>query len=135
MHPAPPKTVWRFLLVKPGLRKWSQEEQEFRVILSYFVSSRPAWGTQHPVLKKQNDNWVLYVHLLTLTPTEVLHHSLSFQRSPTNLWWKSNTWFTQSSAIYSGRPKMVSRWQMFRSHLHQDIRTHPATIVRGTLYP
>lgn len=100
MHPAPPKTVWRFLLVKPGLRKWSQEGQEFKVILSYFMSSRPAWGTQDPVLKKQNDNWVLYVYLLTLTPAEVLHHSLSFHRSPTNLWWKSNTWFTQSSAIY-----------------------------------
>jgi len=34
-----------------GLRKQRQEDQEFRVSLSYIVSSRPGLGYQRPCLK------------------------------------------------------------------------------------
>lgn len=40
---------------------WQQEEQEFKVILGYIVSRRPAWTIGHSVLKKKKK--ILYIRL------------------------------------------------------------------------
>lgn len=38
----------------PALRMERQEDQKFKVILSYIVSSRPSWATGDPHLKKKS---------------------------------------------------------------------------------
>lgn len=39
----------------PVLRRWGREDQKFKVILSYIVSSRLAWTTRSPVLKSDGN--------------------------------------------------------------------------------
>ena len=36
---------WGSMLVNQALRGWRQEDQPFKVIFSFIVSSRPAWAT------------------------------------------------------------------------------------------
>jgi hypothetical protein len=52
-----PNLVWWHTPVIPGFGRWRQEDQEFKIILRYIESSRPAWATGD-CLKRHPD--VLY---------------------------------------------------------------------------
>lgn len=53
--------------VIPAVEWWKQKDQEFKVILTYLASSKPAWDMHHPVSKRewedtpclQDENWEL----------------------------------------------------------------------------
>lgn len=48
--------------VIPTLRKWRQENQEFKVVLGYTFSSRPAWDIEihrRPCLEQQPTSGLL----------------------------------------------------------------------------
>lgn len=44
------------MLIISTFEKWRQEAQEFNVILSVVVSSRPAWVTEDLIFKKKSAN-------------------------------------------------------------------------------
>lgn len=37
--------AWSCILLTPALRRWIQENQEFKIILSYLFSVKLAWAT------------------------------------------------------------------------------------------
>lgn len=47
--------LWWHLPAIPALERWKQKDPEFKAILTYTASSRPAWATQSLVKKKKEE--------------------------------------------------------------------------------
>jgi hypothetical protein len=54
LDPGARSSAWWGTPVLPVLGRWRQEEQEFKVILGYIVSSCPAWATSFEEANKSH---------------------------------------------------------------------------------
>lgn len=55
--------------------KWKQEDQKFRVILTYIVSSNPAWATRHCLSHTQQRLMMVWQDAKAEAPTQQCHPS------------------------------------------------------------